>query len=176
MLHHRSQPWKTPVPFKSVLHKRQEQIRDERYPDLDLDRGRGCSSRAGLPAPCIPFRMSWFQHTKRSWSCASCRPCERRTSPLSKFACFGMKLSSPKIDSLLFAVASPSVLRLGTQPIRRCVHASNASCNVLRQIPCWCWGLRPCRGTCRVREDRLSGKKCTFVHSVLFGYIFTGHE
>ena len=27
-----------PVPFKSALHKRQEQIRDARYPDLDLDR------------------------------------------------------------------------------------------------------------------------------------------
>ena len=27
-----------PVPFKSALHKRQELIRDERYPDLDLDR------------------------------------------------------------------------------------------------------------------------------------------
>ena len=67
-------------------------------------------------AAASPFRMSWFQHTKRSSPCASCRPCERRTSPSSKFACFGMKLSSPKIDSLLFAVASPSVLRFGMSP------------------------------------------------------------
>ena len=33
----------------------------------------------------------------------------------------------------------------------------------------------PVKILAELREDRLSGKKCTFDHSVLFGYNFTGH-
>ena len=87
-----------------------------------------------------------------------------------------MKLLFPKIDSLLFAVASSSVLRFGMSPF------ADAS---TRQILPVTFSARfradledfvPVEVLAELREDRLSGKKCTFDHSVLFGYNFTGHE
>ena len=82
-----------------------------------------------------------------------------------------MKLLSPKIDSLLFALASPSVLRFGTSPF------ADAS---TRQILPVTFSARfradledfvPVKILAELREDRLSGKKCTFGHSVLFPFV-----
>ena len=64
-----------PVPFKSALHKRQEQIRDERYPDLDLDRVLAYAMEVAQRK--VLFKL--FE--------------ERLDFPFSAFAGFSMKLS-----------------------------------------------------------------------------------
>ena len=80
-----------------------------------------------------------------------------------------MKLLFPKIESLLFALASPSVLRFGTSPF------ADAS---TRQILPVTFSARfradledfvPVDVLAELRADRLSGKNCTFGHTVLFG-------
>ena len=87
-----------------------------------------------------------------------------------------MKLLSPKIDS-------PPFLRWYPQraPLWYAAH-SQMRPRVKRLPVTFSARFRadledflPVKILAELREDRLSGKKCTFGHSVLFGYNFTGH-
>ena len=86
-----------------------------------------------------------------------------------------MKLSSPKIDSLLFAVASSSVLRFGMSPFADASTRQILPVTFSARFRADLEDFLPVKILAELREDRLSGKKCTFDHSVLFGYNFTGH-
>ena len=95
---------------------------------------------------------------------------------------FEMDLLSPKIDFLLFVLASPSVLRFGTSSFADAASCSRMSARMrprVKRLPVT-FSARfradledfvPVEVLAALREDRLSGKKCNFGHSVLFLFV-----